>query len=170
MFRRGKEYALTRGASWNPLRRHYVLLKDYTFNFMDAEYTIPAGYEWDGPSGLPVIRWLTDGWLEPSLIHDWLYENHFTLTKTHPFTQEDVDERFFYDLRSNGVGWMMRFIVEKFYNRLFERFWREAEPVKISLPLIRDVVVALVLTVVFLFVFYQFQGALIAAFLSLFGG
>ena len=170
MFREGSEYALTRGTSWNPFKRAYVLLKDYTFNFMDAEYTIPAGYEWDGPSGVPIIRWITEGWLEPSLKHDWLYENHFTLTKSHLFTRQDVDDQFFYDLSVRGVGWPTRFVVDKFYDRLFERFWVSAEPVKLSFTLVRDIIVALLFTAVFAFLLYKTQGALIGAFLGLFGG
>ena len=169
MFREGTEY-ISSGKSWNPFKRSFQLLTDYTFAFMDVDYTIPRGYEWDGPTAVPLIRWITEGWLEPSLVHDWLYENHFSLTSTHFFTRDDVDEQFLYDLSKQGVGWSTRFIIDKFYDRIFERVWNAATPVKLSFTVIRDILIALVLTVGFLFVMYKFQGALVAAFLGLFGG
>lgn len=170
MFREGEEYALTRGDGWNPLKRTFVLLKDYTFVFMDVAYTIPEGYVWDGPTGVPIVRWVSEAWLEPSLRHDWLYENHFTLTKDHPFTRQDVDDQFLYDLSVRGVGWPTRFVVDKFYDRLFARFWYASKPVKMTFPVIRDFIVAIFLTVVFAFLLFKAQGALVGAFLSLFGG
>ena len=168
MFRKDEEYALTRGDSWNPFKRTYTLLRDYTFNWMDAEYTIPAGYKWDGPTGVPVFEFFTNGWVEPSLVHDYLYENHFWMTKTHLFTQEDVDDRFIYDLKRGGVGWISTFLIDKFYRRVFSNYWESSESVKLSVPLIKDIIIALIFTAAFLFFYYKFQGVLISAFLGLF--
>lgn len=168
MFREGTEYGVT-GSGWNPFKRTFKLLKDYQFEFMAAQYTIEAGYEWDGPSGVPVIRWITEGWLEPSLVHDYLYAHHFKLTQTHTFSRDDVDEKFLYDLGKNGVGWSTRFVIDKFYNRLFARFWDASEPVKLSFALVRDILIAVLFTVAFAFFLFKTQGVLIAAFLGLFG-
>lgn len=169
MFREGSEYALSRGNQWNPLKRTYILLKDYTFLFMDVTYTIPSGFEWDGPSGVPIIRWISESWLEPSLKHDWLYKNHFSLTPMHPFTRQDVDEQFLYDLSVRGVRWPTRFVINTFYQKLFERFYADASAVKFTYPVVRDMIIAAVTTVIFAFLFFKTQAVLVTAFLALFG-
>ena len=169
MFRKNEDYKRIEGDGWNPFNRRYKLLRDYTFDFMEIAYTIPAGYEWDGPTGVPIVRWITEGWLEPSLRHDWLYEKHFDLTRTHIFTQQDVDDKFIYDLGNSGVGWMSRFIIDNFYaKRVFKRYYDAAEPVKISFPFLRDVLIATVATIAFVFLVFKFQSVAVAAFLGLF--
>lgn len=120
----GLDYAHVGGDEYNPYGREYKTLRDYEFFFRTHRITIPAGYMWDGPTGLPFVGTINSGWLEPSLRHDYLYEEQGRIEGVE-FTREEVDELFFSDLRANGVSvlyvWFMRYVLDS----VFERVWND---------------------------------------------
>ena len=169
MFRKHSEYEVVTGNSWNPFNRAYSLLCDYTFEFMGSTYTIPEGYVWNGPTGVPILKRITDGWLEPSLVHDWLYEHHFELNKPEPFfTQEDVDDRFRYDLRHGGASWLATFLIDVFYKKVFKEVWDSQGTKKMDkTSFILYTVLAVSATVAFMAIYWKFSGVIISAILGL---
>lgn len=119
----GLDYAHIAGEEYNPYGRQYKTLRDYTFFFRTTEVTIPAGYQWDGPTAVPYVGTLNSGWLEPSLRHDFLYEEQGRIEGV-DFTRQEVDELFFEDLRANGVSviyiWIMKYILDNVFQGVWD--------------------------------------------------
>lgn len=119
----GLDYAHISGDEYNPYGRAYALLRDYTFFFRTHEITIPASYQWDGPTGVPYVGTINRGWLEPSLQHDFLYEEQGRLSDV-TYTRKEVDEWFFKELRANGVSviyvWIMKYILDGIFKKVWD--------------------------------------------------
>ena len=66
------------------------LLNNYQFKYQDKQYTIPAGFEFDGGS-IPRVFWFISHplyykYLEAFLIHDWFYSTgHISRYKADKF-------------------------------------------------------------------------------------
>lgn len=116
------DYAHISGDEYNPYGREYDLKRDYTFFFRTHEITIPAGYQWDGPTGVPYVGTINQGWLEPSLQHDFLYEEQGRLSAV-TYTRKEVDEWFFTQLRANGVSLIYIFIMRYLLDDVFQKVW-----------------------------------------------
>ena len=119
----GLDYAHIRGDEYNPYGRQYKTLRDYKFFLRTHEITIPAGYMWDGPTAVPYVGTINSGWLEPSLRHDFLYEEQGRIEGVE-YTREEVDQLFFSDLRRNGVSiiyiWIMKYLLDKVFQNVWE--------------------------------------------------
>lgn len=119
----GLDYAHISGDEYNPYGREYELLRDYTFHFRTHTITIPASYQWDGPTGVPYVGTINNGWLEPSLQHDFLYEEQGRLSEV-AYTRQEVDEWFFAQLRANGVSiiyvWIMRYLLDGVFQSVWD--------------------------------------------------
>lgn len=119
----GLDYTLISGDEYNPYGREYKTLRDYRFFFHTTEVTIPAGYKWDGPSGVPYVGTINKGWLEPSLRHDFLYEEQGRIDGIE-YTRQEVDELFFEGIRSNGVSviyiWIMRYLLDGVFQHVWD--------------------------------------------------
>lgn len=118
------DYQHVGGEEYNPYGREYRLLRDYKFFFRTHEITIPAGYMWDGPTGLPFVGTINSGWLEPSLVHDFLYEEQGRID-TVLYTRKEVDQKFFKDLRINGVSVAYVWFMKLALNSVFEEVWND---------------------------------------------
>jgi len=122
MLIKGLDYEHIGGDEYNPYGRMYRTLRDYKFFYRTTELTIPAGYQWDGPSGVPYVGNINSGWLEPSLVHDFLYEDHDRIEGLE-ITRQEVDEKFYTDLTANGVSVIYIFIMKKFLQGVFQNVW-----------------------------------------------
>jgi len=118
----GLDYAHIAGDEYNPYGREYKTLRDYKFFFRTTEITIPAGYKWDGPSWVPYVGTINAGWLEPSLRHDFLYEEQGRIAGVE-YTRQEVDELFFEDLRHNNVSFIYVWIMRYLLDGIFQRVW-----------------------------------------------
>jgi len=118
------DYEHISGDEYNPYGRMYRTLRDYKFFYRTTELTIPAGYQWDGPSGVPYVGNLNSGWLEPSLMHDFLYEDHARITEV-SVTRKEVDQKFYDDLTANGVSVIYILIIKMFFQGIFQDVWDE---------------------------------------------
>lgn len=118
----GLDYAHIRGDEYNPYGRQYKTLRDYKFFLRTHEVTIPAGYMWDGPTAVPYVGTINSGWLEPSLRHDYLYEEQGRVEGVE-YTREEVDELFFSDLRQNDVSIIYIWIMKYLLGGVFQKVW-----------------------------------------------
>jgi len=119
----GLDYALIAGDEYNPYGRQYKTLRDYKFFFRTRLITIPAGYLWDGPTAVPYVGNLNSGWLEPSLRHDFLYEEQGRIEGV-DYTRREVDQLFWDDLTANGVSviyiWIMKYILDGVFQGVWD--------------------------------------------------
>ena len=83
-----------------------VLVTPLTFTFKGTEYEIPAGYESDGMS-VPRFFWrvlspkINGKTLIPSVIHDYMYENHIgTRAEADAFYEDNLVEKGFGKVKS----------------------------------------------------------------------
>lgn len=118
----GLDYAHIAGDEYNPYGRQYKLLRDYKFFFRTHEITVPAGYLWDGPTAVPYVGTFNSGWLEPSLRHDFLYEEQGRIEGL-DITRHEVDKLFHTDLRGNGVSIIYIWIMKYLLDGVFEGVW-----------------------------------------------
>lgn len=118
----GLDYSHIRGDEYNPYGRQYKTLRDYKFFLRTREVTIPTGYMWDGPTAVPYVGTINSGWLEPSLRHDYLYEEQGRVEGVE-YTREEVDELFFSDLRQNGVSIIYIWIMKYLLGGVFQKVW-----------------------------------------------
>ena len=86
-----------------------VLVTPLKFTFKGVEYEIPAGYESDGMS-VPRFFWrslspkINAKTLIPSVIHDFMYENHIG-------TRAEADEFYEQNLIEKGFGRIKSWLV-----------------------------------------------------------
>lgn len=167
MFEQGLQYELSSSKSWNIFKRRFRLLEPYSFYFQGLQYTVPAGYEWDGPTGIPILKWFGKGWIEPSLRHDWLYETHFSYPG---MTREDVDDFFFDGLKQNGVKWLTVWMIDVFFDPLFEQYWKTETPAdsKVTIPLVVAFFASVIPTVAFLVLLFMTKSYIFGALVALF--
>ena len=118
----GLDYAHISGDEYNPYGREYELLRDYAFFLRTHTITIPAGYQWDGPTGVPYVGTINKGWLEPSLQHDFLYEEQGRLSDV-VYTRKEVDEWFYKELRDNDVSMIYIWIMKYMLDGVFKKVW-----------------------------------------------
>lgn len=168
MFENGVHYTLV-GKGWQIRKRTYRLLSDYTFGFKGKVMTIPAGFEWNGPSGVPILKYFGQGWLEPSLVHDWLYETHFSRPS---LTREEVDDHFFKGLKDNGVRWLTVWMIDEFFDPIFEHYWKteSAADSKFTIPLVLALLASIIPAVAFMALMYMGQAAIWGWFVGWLGG
>lgn len=86
-----------------------VLATPLRFTFKGVEYEIPEGYESDGMS-VPRFFWrslspkINGKTLRPSIIHDWMYENHIG-------TRKEADDFYEENLVAKGFGKVKSWLV-----------------------------------------------------------
>lgn len=118
------DYTRIAGHEYNPYGRQYKTLRDYTFFFRTNQITIPAGYQWDGPTAVPYVGTVNKGWLEPSLHHDYLYEEQGRVPGV-TYSRQEVDEHFFKCLRDNNVSGIYIWIIKHFLDGVFQKVWED---------------------------------------------
>lgn len=126
MLVKGIDYKRISGSDYNPYGRQYQTLRDYHFFFRTKRVTIPAGYQWDGPTGVPYVGTLNSGWLEPSLRHDFMYEEQGRIPGI-TYTQKEADEFLFEGLLLNNVSPIYIWVMRLFLFRVFKKAWDNPE-------------------------------------------
>lgn len=84
---------------------NYVVKRDWKVEVDGRDYTVPAGFEFDGDSvpRIPFVYWLTKGrsGLKAPCLHDWLYFKQ-------PVTRRQADKIYLIMMRHYGVRWIWR--------------------------------------------------------------
>jgi len=123
------DYELMSGNSADPGNRRYKLLRDYPFWYKTQRIIIPEGFEWDGPTGVPLALGMYEMWKQPALIHDFMYSRHGRMPNGLTLTQQEADERFFYHLRLGGVSGFLIIGMRLGLKKLFTRAWDGTNPI-----------------------------------------
>ena len=123
------DYKLLSGSGADPGNRRYILLRDYPYWFRTQRVIIPKGFEWDGPTGVPLVFGAYKMWEQPALMHDYMYSKAGILNDGITVTQKEVDEWFFYHLRTAGVPFIFIWVMRIFLKKLFKQAWDGIAPI-----------------------------------------
>ena len=123
------DYELKYGNGIDPGNRRYKLLRDYPFWYKTERIVIPKGFEWDGPTGVPVALGMYSFWITPSLMHDYMYSVQGKISNTRTLIQKEADEWFFYNLEIGGVPKTLIFMMKVFLKGLFAQAWLGVKPI-----------------------------------------
>ncbi len=85
-----------------------------------AQFTVEAGFLTDGPS-IPkrlrsVVPWYGHH-LQPSVVHDWLYEDNEGLSRL------QADEMFLEGMKDEGVPWLRRYTMYRAIRAFGSELW-----------------------------------------------
>lgn len=146
------DYRLVEGKGSDPIKRKYRLLRDYFFTHRNETYMIPAGYAWDGPTLVPFTETINSDWVEPSLVHDYIYEFQGKIGKNH-LTRWEADHIFFQMLRDKGVWEFYIFCVRYFLRDAFKEAWvTDGEPASPTMKRLVPVIKLLFIVGFFIFI------------------
>jgi len=124
MLVKGIDYDLDDGESYNPMNRKYKLLRDFPFMYRTRRHIIPAGFCWDGPTGVPLLWGLNHRWANPALIHDYMYSRRGNLDDM-ILTRKEADEFFFFNLEMAGVSSIYTGFIRTFLSNTFQHVWED---------------------------------------------
>ena len=122
------DYKLLSGNGADPGNRRYILLRDFPFWYRTTRVVIPEGFEWDGPTGVPLVWGSYKMWERPALMHDYMYSQKGQIDNLN-ITQPEADEWFFYHLRVNGVPAIFTWVMRVFLKKLFRQAWDGINPI-----------------------------------------
>lgn len=110
----GRDYRRAAGVDDNVFTREYILLRPHSYHSADLGVLVrvDAGYEWDGPTGYPMVADDDFRVMRASLFHDALYEpmGRVRVACDRPVTKRMADDLFHEIAKADGALWITRFL------------------------------------------------------------
>lgn len=130
MLTEGVDYEHIAGLDAVPVGRSYATLREMTYasEALNIAVTVEAGFEFDGPTGMPLIlgRW-SRRCMRASLFHDGLYEPQglVTVDCNRPLTRGLADKLFHEIAKRDGAPWLHRILAKTLIRWVGGRFWED---------------------------------------------